>query len=82
MFYILKGVTGNAKAMSVAKYAIMQMLKNGVSYSLVMDFTGYSKDVCGHCQELVDEDNGIFQLSEKNRKLDSSLRQNKLFDIM
>lgn len=80
MFFVLKGVTGNAKAMSVAKYAIIQMLKNGLPVNLVMDFTGYSKSVCGHCQELIDEQNGIFQLSEKNRKLDSLLRQSRIFD--
>lgn len=80
MFFVLKGITGNAKAMSVAKYAIIQMLKNGLPVNLVMDFTGYSKSVYGHCQELIDEENGIFQLSEKNRKLDSLLRQSRVFD--
>lgn len=80
MFFVLKGITGNAKAMSVAKYAIIQMLKNGLPVNLVMDFTGYSKSVVGHCQELIDEENGIFQLSEKNRKLDSMLRQSRIFD--
>lgn len=80
MFFVLKGITGNAKAMSVAKYAIIQMLKNGIPINLVMNFTGYSRSVCGHCQEVIDEQNGIFQLSEKNRKLNSLLRQSTIFD--
>lgn len=82
MFSALKVVTGHSKAMSVAKHAIIQMMKSNVSYNLIMDFTGYGNDVCGHCQELVDEENGIFQLSEKNRKLDSALRQNRFFDAL
>jgi len=80
MFSSLKAITGNSKAMSVAKFAIIQMLKNYTPYNLVMDFTGCGNDVCGHCQELVDEENGIFQLSEKNKKLDSSHRQSILYD--
>ncbi len=80
MFYILRSVIGNTKAMSVAKYAIIQMLNNGVPANLVMDFTGYSKSVFGHCQEIIDERNGIFQLSEKNKILDALLRQSNTFD--
>ena len=80
MFTTLKAVTGHSKAMSVAKYAIMQMLKNGVPMNLVMEFTGCAKEVCGHCQELIDEENGVFQLNEKNRKLDVSLRKSDIYD--
>lgn len=80
MFSTLKAVTGHSKAMSVAKYAIMQMLKNGVPMNLVMEFTGCAREVCGHCQELLDEEKGVLQLNEKNRKLDVSLRQSDIYD--
>lgn len=80
MFFVLKGVTGNVKAMSVSKYAIIQMLKSQIPVNLVMDFTGYGKDVCKHCQEIVEEENGIFQLNEKAKRLDSGLRRSKSYD--
>ena len=80
MYSILRSITQNTKATSVAKYAIVQMLKNGLPSNLVMDFTGYSKSVCGHCQELIDEENGILNMSEKNRRLDTVIRQSRAFD--
>ncbi len=80
MFLVLEQVIGNKKATSIAKYALMQLLKNNVPFNLVMEFTGYSQDVCGHCQELLDEERGIFHVDEKNRKLDSALRQSIIFD--
>lgn len=41
MFCILKDITGCNKAMAVAKYSILQMIKKGVPSQLIMDFTGY-----------------------------------------
>lgn len=80
MFFILRSVTGSTKATAASKYAIIQMLKNGVPVNLVMDFTGFSRKVCAHCQEIIDEQRGIYRQNEKNRILDSSLRQIESFD--
>lgn len=80
MYFVLKQVTGSTKATSVSKFAIINMLKNGLPVNLVMDFTGYSKIVCAHCQEIIDEENGIYRQSEKNRLLDTTLRTVKIFD--
>lgn len=82
MFFILKEVTGNVKATSIAKYGIIQMIKLGVPSHIIKEFTGYSDDVYEFCQEKVDEEDGILMSSEKSKLLDSSLRKNKLYDKM
>lgn len=82
MFFILKEVTGNVKATSIAKYAIMQMIKLGVPSHIIKEFTGYADDVYGFCQEKVDEEDGILITSEKSKLLDSALRKNKIHDKM
>ena len=42
--------------------------------NLIKDFTGYKDIIYNHCQEIVDEENGIVSHAEKCRKLDVSLR--------
>lgn len=82
MFAILKEVTGNVKATSIAKYGIIQMIKLGVPAHVIKEFTGYSNDVYQYCQEKVDEQNGILMTDEKSKLLDSALRKNILYDKM
>lgn len=82
MFFILKDVLGSNQATAVAKYSIIQMIKQGIPAHIIRDFTGYQKDVYNHCQEIVDEENGILMISEKSKLLDSALRKNVLYDEM
>lgn len=82
MFYILKDVTGNVKATSIAKYAMIQMIKLGVPSHVIKEFTGYKDDVYQHCQEKFDEEDGILMSKEKSKLLDSALRKNILYDKM
>lgn len=82
MFAVLKEVTGNVKATSIAKYGIIQMIKLGVPSHIIKEFTGYSNDVYQYCQEKVDEQNGILMTNEKSKLLDSALRKNNLYDKM
>ncbi|MCI8337664.1 MAG: hypothetical protein HFH62_03120 [Lachnospiraceae bacterium] len=79
MFYILKGVTGNTQGKSIAKYAIIQMIKLGVPSHMIKEFTGYSDDVYRLCQEKYEQD-GILMALEKSKLMDSALRRSDLFD--
>ncbi len=82
MFIVLKKVTGNMQARGVAKYAIIQLLREGIPAYIISDFTSYKEDVLDYCQEQVDAERGLSLLSEKSRVLDSALRKNDLFDDM
>ncbi len=82
MFIVLKKVMGNMQAQGVAKYAIIQLLREGIPAYIISDFTDYKEDVLSYCQEKVDEERGISLISEKNRILDAALRKNDMFDYL
>lgn len=82
MFIVLKKVMGNMQARSLAKYAIIQLLREGIPAYIISDFTNYKEDVLDYCQEQVDAERGLSLLSEKSRMLDSALRKSDLFDDM
>ena len=82
MFIVLKKVMGNMQAGGVAKYAIIQLLREGIPVYIISDFTSYKEEVLDYCQELVDAERGLSLLSEKSKILDSALRKNELFDGM
>lgn len=82
MYIVLKKVLGNMQAGGVAKYAIIQLLRDGIPAYIISDFTNYKEDVLDYCQEQVDAERGLSLLSEKSRLLDSALRKNNLFDDM
>lgn len=50
---------------SVAKYAIVDMIKSGLPVYIIKKFTGYKNDICNHCQEIVDEKMDQLQGREK-----------------
>lgn len=82
MYIVLKKVMGNMQAGGVAKYAIIQLLREGIPAYIISDFTNYKEDVLEYCQEQIDAERGLSLLSEKSRILDSALRKNNLFDDM
>ena len=82
MYIVLKKVMGNMQAGGVAKYAIIQLLRENIPAYIIGDFTNYKEDVLDYCQEQVDAERGLSLLSEKSRILDSALRKNDLFDVM
>lgn len=82
LFCVLKEIRGNAKAQAIAKYSIMKMIRLGLPAHVIMEFTGYSNDVFTHCQEVVDEEDGILMMSEKSKLLDSALRRTEIYDVM
>ena len=82
MYIVLKKVMGNMQAGGVAKYAIIQLLREGIPVYIISDFTSYKEEVLDYCQELVDAERGLSLLSEKSKILDSALRKNELFDGM
>ena len=82
MYIVLKKVMGNMQAGGVAKYAIIQLLREGIPAYIISDFTNYKEEVLEYCQEQIDAERGLSLLSEKSRILDSALRKNILFDDM
>lgn len=82
MYIMLKKITGNMQAGGVAKYAIIQLLREGIPAYIIRDFTDYKEDILDYCQEKVDAERGILLRSEKSRILDAALRKNNLFDYM
>lgn len=82
MYIVLKKVMGNMQAGGVAKYAIIQLLRDGIPAYIVSDFTSYKEDVLDYCQEQVDAERGLSLLSEKSRILDSVLRKSDFFNDM
>ena len=82
MFIVLKKVMGNMQAGGVAKYAIIQLLREGIPAYIISDFTNYKEDVLDYCQEQVDAERGLSLLSEKSRILDSVLRKSDFFNDM
>ena len=58
MFIVLKKVMGNMQAGGVAKYAIIQLLRDGIPAYIVSDFTSYKEDVLDYCQKQVDAERG------------------------
>lgn len=82
MFFVLREVIGTNQATALAKFAIIQMIRANIPANLIMEFTGYKKDIYTHCQEIVDEEKGIILKDEKNKVLDLALRQSCLCDYM
>ena len=82
MFIVLNSVTGNAQSRAVAKYAIIEMLKNGISAEIIMEFTGYKKNVLDDCQDKINEERGLLLMNEKCQILDAELRKSDLYNDM
>lgn len=80
LFYILTEIIGTKKATTVAKYRILQMIEQNIPSDIIKQFTGYSDEVFGHCQEMYDIDNGGTDMLAKTRKLDSGLRAIENYD--
>lgn len=81
MFKIIEQVIGSRKAESIAKYTIMEMIKNGISFSLILEMTSFGIDTCLHCEELINEEKKE-DLANRNRLLDSKLRGTDTFDML
>lgn len=73
MFTVLKKVIGNVQAEEVAKYAIVQLLQNGVPDYIISDFTGYKKDIMEYCQNIIDKNSGMNLLKNQCKILDAAL---------
>lgn len=78
-FHILTKIKGNITADGVAKYAIIQMIKEGIDTSLVKQVTGYRDTTIEHCLENFREISGENAI---NRLLNSKLRNLYAFDKM
>lgn len=66
----------------MAKYAVIQLLREGIPTYIISDLTSYKEEVLDDCQEQVDAERGLSLLIEKSKILDSALRKKDLFDDM
>lgn len=82
MFEIVKDICGKKSAVAVAKFAIIEMIKKGISPNHIMSLTGFSEDVYGYCQEFVDQIEEYHETRNVNRYLNSKLRDIELFDLL
>ena len=82
MFFILKELMGTNKSTALAKYAIIQLIRQGTPANLIKDFTDYKDIIYNHCQEIVDEEKGIVYNSEKCKRLDVSVRMSPVGDML
>ncbi len=62
----------------VAKYTIMEMIRNGVNQNIIQDLTGYKTNVFYPCQELVN----LEKTEEKSKYLRKKLKLIDTFDIL
>lgn len=79
MFKVANKVMKNCSAESIAKFTIIQMIKEGINPSIILSITKFGIDTYLHCQDLVNSEKGAL---EKSRYLDSKLRKMKIFDIL
>ncbi len=75
-FYTHKN--GISSTIALSKYAIIQMIEEGVDRDTIQDFTGYGDEVYISCKEYVD-----MGMHEKRAKIiDETLKTSPLFDIL
>jgi len=67
---VLEEVTGKKSVRSVAKYAIIEMIKVDIPQHLITGLTGFSYEIYKYCLDAVNEEPSI----EDSRILDSKLR--------
>ena len=79
---ILNELIGSTCATALAKYAIIQLIRQGIPAYLIKDFTGYNDDIYNHCQEIVNEENGAVSKEERCKIIDAGIRMSRLSEIM
>lgn len=68
----------NASTISLAKYAIVQMIEAGMDRDIIQEFTGYGDEVYVSCKEYVE-----MILPQKDKKIvDEVLKTRKAYDIL
>ena len=82
LFFILNELIGSTCATALAKYAIIQLIRQGIPAYLIKDFTGYKDDIYNHCQEIVNEENGAVSKEERCKIIDAGIRMSRLSEIV
>ena len=82
LFFILNELIGSTCATALAKYAIIQLIRQGIPAYLIKDFTSYKDDIYNHCQEIVNEENGAVSKEERCKIIDAGIRMSRLSEIM
>lgn len=72
----------NRKAESVSKYTVMQMIRKGINFNMILDLTSLGMSTCLHCQELVDEQKSKDDNTSRNRYIDYKIRSMTEFDML
>lgn len=77
IFKAIYNVFDTCSAEIVGKYAIMEMIKQGINVSVILDLTGFGVDTYFYCQESVNDE---ISLLERTKYLDAKIRKLKMFD--
>jgi len=75
---VLNEVTGKKSVRSVAKHAIIEMIKAGIPQYLITNFTGYSYEIYNYCLDIANDEPSIGD----NSLLDSRLRLLKSYEML
>jgi len=63
---------------SLAKYAIIQLIDAGLDQSTIMELTGYGNEIYDSCRQIADR----VDLTKKNSKVDRALKQLMAYDFL
>ena len=57
-------------------------IRQGIPVYPIKDFADYKDDIYNHCQEIVNEENGVVSKEERCKIIDAGIRMNRLSEIM
>jgi len=81
-YAVLDPVLHHIQGTAIAKYAIIQMIRERIPSSLIMEFTGCSTTIYQHCNELVEDESDTTRRADKSRLLDRAFRNLHIFDVL
>lgn len=78
-YKVINDIFGTSSAEIVAKYTIIEMIKQGINVSLILDLTGFGVDTYFYCQEAVDEGKSVV---DRTKYLDSKMRKLDIYEFV
>ncbi|BCK01423.1 hypothetical protein [Anaerocolumna chitinilytica] len=72
----VKNIVGRGDTWGIVKYTVIQMIKEGINYSVIIKLTGIGNDIYDFCQEIVNEQKKI----TVNSYIDSGLIKLHFYD--
>jgi hypothetical protein len=73
-----KTLEKKSSVICVAKYALIEMIRNGMNQNIIQSLTGFQNDVFAPCQEFVNLDKN----EERSKYVNKKLKTMELYDIL